>query len=378
MATAAGRVTRIEACTVRLTLPAPLRLATRTVTDRAFTLVRVHDSDGASGLGFTFAGYLGSDLVTRAVSLLAPIVCGADPAGTGQLWRRMVGATILEGRAGVLMRAISAVDIALWDLRARRSEQPLHLHLGGAGTQSVPAYLAGGYFTAGELDAVVTEARQQRDAGARTVKVKIGAGDHRDDIARVAAVAAAVGPDVALLADANGCWDSVVEALPTARGLRELGLRYLEDPFAPGASHLLVRLSAAGGLPLATGESLSHPTEFAALLRDGGTAVLVVDATSCGGVTAFAQIGASAALAGVPVHTHWFSELHAPLAATLMGDTLVEHFADSRAMPFAELVHGGPVWNAGRLELSAVSGHGLTLDDRAVAAAATDGWYRWR
>ncbi|MDW5598422.1 mandelate racemase/muconate lactonizing enzyme family protein [Conexibacter stalactiti] len=371
-----SRIAAIEARTVLCPLPQPLRLASRTVNARAFTLVRVHDDDGAVGSGFTFAGYRNSDLATRAVALLAPIALGRPVDATAGLWEAMAHATLLEGRAGAAMRALSAIDVALWDLRGRRAGLPLQRLLGAVELESVPGYLAGGYFTDGGEAALLAEVDEQLAAGATTVKVKIGAGSAADDVARVRAVRQRVGDAVALIADANGRWRSVAEALPVARALARLDLRYLEDPFPPQLVHLHRELFAASGLPLAAGEVLSHPGELRALAAGGGVGVLVVDATACGGVTGFQRIAAYAALEGVGLHTHWFSELHAPLAATVAGDTLVEHFGDDRAMPFARLVEGGPRWERGRLLLSDAPGHGLAFDEPAVERFAIEPWER--
>jgi L-alanine-DL-glutamate epimerase-like enolase superfamily enzyme len=105
--------------------------------------------------------------------------------------------------------------------------------------------------------------------------------------------------------------------------------------------------------------------------------VLVVDATACGGVTAFTRVARHAEMAGIPVHTHWFPEIHAPLAATLGGDTLVEHFADDSAMNFCNIVEGGPSWSSGTLLLSQEPGVGVDLDHDAIEAAATHPWRTW-
>ncbi len=230
-----SRIATIEARTVLCPLPQPLRLASRTVDARAFTLVRVHDDDGAVGTGFTFAGYRNSDLATRAVALLAPLALGRPVDATAGLWEAMAHGALLEGRAGAAMRALSAIDIALWDLRGRRAGLPLHRLHGAVELTSVPAYLAGGYFTDGGEPALLAEVDEQLAAGATTVKVKIGAGSAADDVARVRAVRARTGDGVALIADANGRWRSVAEALPVARALAALDLRYLEDPSRPSS-----------------------------------------------------------------------------------------------------------------------------------------------
>lgn len=370
------RIATVEARTVHCPLPAPLRLASRTVSARVFTLVRLTDDDGATGLGFSFAGYCGSELVTHAVEMLAPIVLGQQVDATTALWEDMCHCAHLEGRAGAVMRAVSAIDIALWDLRGRKTGLSLQRLLGAATLTSVPAYLAGGYGTTGGLTDLLAEVDSHLAAGAHTIKIKIGLGSSSDDVARVTAVRERAGSATKLIADANGHWRSLAEALPTARALTDLGLHMLEDPFPDRLAHLYPGLHAATGLPLAAGETLSHPIEFSDLATTGGVCALVVDATACGGVTGFARIAAHATLRGLEVHTHWFSELHAPLAATVPGAILVEHFADERAMPFAALIDGGPRWVNGQLMLSDAPGHGLTLNDSAVERFAIGPWKR--
>jgi L-alanine-DL-glutamate epimerase-like enolase superfamily enzyme len=375
--TGISRVARVRARTASLPLPEPIRLATQTVSSRTFTVVELTDTDGVTGQGYTFAGYRGSDLVTAATGLVADIVLGHSIDAPDKLWASLSAATILEGRAGVVMRSISAIDIALWDLRAKRAGLPLHAMLGAHRQDAVPAYLAGGYFTAGGSEALLREIDQQLELGATTVKIKIGAGPPEDDIERVLATRGRIGPDVELIADANGRWSSVSEALRVVRGVAEARLRYLEDPFPAHLTNLNRRLEDLTGVPISGGEYLSHPADLARLVADGAVSVLVVDATACGGVTAFTRVARYAEMAGIPVHTHWFPEIHAPLAATLGGDALVEHFADDSAMNFCNIVQGGPSWSSGDLLLSQTAGVGVALDHDAIDAVATHPWRDW-
>jgi L-alanine-DL-glutamate epimerase-like enolase superfamily enzyme len=371
------QIARLRARTIALPLPEPIRLATQSVSSRTFTVIELTDTDGLTGLGYTFAGYQGSDLVTAATGLVANIVLGQSVGAPVNLWNSLVRATTLEGRAGVVMRTISAIDIAIWDVRAKRAGLPLHAMLGANELASVPSYLAGGYFTSGGNEALLREVDQQLALGAKTVKIKIGAGPPSADIERALATRERIGGEIELIADANGRWSSVSEALGVVRRLTDARLRYLEDPFPAHLSRLNRRLEEVAGIPIASGEYLSHPADLARLVADRAVSVLVVDATACGGVTAFTRVAHYAEMMGIPVHTHWFPEIHAPLAATLTGETLVEHFADARAMNFAQLVQGGPTWSSGTLLLSQTPGVGVDLDPEAVDAAATHPWRTW-
>jgi L-alanine-DL-glutamate epimerase-like enolase superfamily enzyme len=189
------------------------------VSHRWYTLSRIIDADGAVGIGFCYAGSDGGALSTMAIrELFAPLLTGRESHATVGLWDTMYRQSILHGRVGSVMRALSAVDIALWDLNARRAGLPLHLYLGGSGVATVPAYASGGYYLEGKgVDGLVSEVEHYVEMGFDAVKIKVGRASIREDNDRIAGARAVLGTDRLLMLDANNAWSHVAEAIQAIR-----------------------------------------------------------------------------------------------------------------------------------------------------------------
>src|SRR5690348_9939918 len=197
----------ISVATARVPLESVTSFATRTVTARDYGLVKVR-AGGVEGIGFCYAGSSGGALVAHAVEqLLAPLVLGRDSLTVEGLWQRMFQETVLQGRAGSVMRAISIVDCALWDLNARAAKLPLYKYLGAAVERAVPAYASGGYYLAGKTpEKLGHEMAGYVKTGFRAVKMKVGRLSPKEEEARVKAARDAIGSDVELMLDANNAW----------------------------------------------------------------------------------------------------------------------------------------------------------------------------
>src|SRR5690606_36438569 len=148
-------------------------LSNRVISERHYGLVEIETGAGVTGIGFCYVGNRGGRLFEVAVSeLLAPVLAGRDSTDVEQLWTEMYQEALLQGRAGVVMRAISAIDIALWDANARAAGLPLYRYLGAAEPGRVPAYASGGYFLAGKTPAMLAEeCRGYVSAGFKAVKI---------------------------------------------------------------------------------------------------------------------------------------------------------------------------------------------------------------
>ena len=146
------KVTQLEACTCVVPLDSGVAFATRAVQERHFTLVRVRTDTGAEGLGFCYVGHKGGRIATLAVRDLLKdvVVVGRDAHQVEAIWDAMYRESLLHGRRGAVLRAISAVDIALWDAISREADLPLYRYLGGYREDVVPAYASGGYYADGK------------------------------------------------------------------------------------------------------------------------------------------------------------------------------------------------------------------------------------
>ncbi|MGH3321212.1 MAG: mandelate racemase/muconate lactonizing enzyme family protein [Streptosporangiaceae bacterium] len=371
-----ARVAAVEARTVRVPLDRPTMFATRRVDARYYVLVRVRTDDGVEGIGFCYAGNGGGGIPALAVrSLLAPVVVGQDPHRTAGLWAEMYREALLHGRAGSVMRALSAIDIALWDRNARAAGLPLWRYLGSVAAETVPAYASGGYYLDGKTpEMLAEETRGYVEAGFTAVKIKIGRLDPAADAERLAAVREAVGPGVLVMLDANNAWSDLPDALRAMRAFEPHDPYWIEEPFSPDDIDNHARLAERTPVLVATGEIEAGRWRHLELLRRHAAAILQTDAAVAGGVTEFRRIADTAASFGVPMCPHWFHDLHVHLAAAAENARFVEYFPGDQVLNFRNLIDRQLDIRDGRLVLPTGPGLGFGLDGDKVETYATEPW----
>ncbi len=253
------------------------------------TLVLVEiEGGGHTGLGYTY----GDESIAHLIhGKLAKIAEGRDVMNVAGAWVEMVKAIRNLGRPGVASMAISAVDCALWDLKARLLDLPLATLL-GAVHEAVPVYGSGG-FTSYSNKKLQEQLGGWAAQGIRCVKMKIGR-QPDDDPDRVRAARQAIGPDTQLFVDANGAF-SRKQALAFAHRLHgDLGVSWFEEPVSSDdlAGLHLIRNQGPGGMDIAAGEYGYDLHYFRNMLAAEAVDVLQADVTRCGGVTGFLQVGA--------------------------------------------------------------------------------------
>jgi L-alanine-DL-glutamate epimerase-like enolase superfamily enzyme len=293
----------VEVDLYRIPLPTVLTDSTHgSMPDFELVTVRVRDDDGAEGLGYTYTvGAGGAAIAVLADRDLAPVLRGTDAEAIEHRWQDMWWRLHYAGRGGHATSAISAVDVALWDLAARRAGRPLWRHLGGYDPR-VPVY-AGGI----DLELPVEQLLEQADRflaeGFRAIKMKVGRPALREDVERVRRMREHLGDDFPLMVDANMRW-SVAQAVQAARALAGFGLVWLEEPTIPDDVEGLARVRRDGGVPIAAGENLHTLYEFSAAIAAGAVDHPEPDVTNCGGVTVFRKVAALAEAANLPLTSH--------------------------------------------------------------------------
>jgi L-alanine-DL-glutamate epimerase-like enolase superfamily enzyme len=370
------KIVSVEARTLRVPLDAATAFSSRLVEARYYTLVRVTGDDGVTGIGFCYPGSTAGELVTAAVrDLLAPVVVGQDAHRVEGIWEDAYQEALLHGRTGSVMRALSAIDIALWDRNARAADLPLWKFLGGAYDGTVPAYASGGYYLEGKgPDGVAAEMRGYVDAGFDAVKMKIGRLSVREDADRLAAVRDAVGPDVLVMLDANNAWSDLPSALRAMARWEEHDPYWIEEPFSPDDIDNHARLAERTPVLVATGEIEAGRWRHKQLLDERAAAILQTDAAVCGGITEFRRIAATASSYGVTLCPHWFHDLHVHLVGATPNARYVEYFPDDKVLNFRRVVDRQLEVVDGRLVLPHTPGLGFDLDADAVESVATDAW----
>jgi L-alanine-DL-glutamate epimerase-like enolase superfamily enzyme len=288
----------------------------------AFELVtvRVRDADGAEGVGYTYTvGRNGGAVDAVLRREIQEIMAGEEADHIERLWLKGWWALHYGGRGGPTVLALSAFDMALWDLKARRAGLPLWNFLGGH-DPAVPAY-AGGIDLDLPLDALLRQTDGNLAKGFRAIKMKVGRKNLSEDVERVKAMRAHLGQDFPLMADANMKW-GVDEAIRAARALQPFDLTWLEEPTIPDDPAGHARILREGGLPIAAGENLRSLWEFKAYI--GAVSYPEPDVTNCGGVTPFMKIARLAEAFNLPVTSHGAHDVTVHLLAACPNRSYLE------------------------------------------------------
>lgn len=361
-------IAEVESFPIVIPLEEPVSFSNRTITYRDHAITYVRTEDGREGVGYSL-GYEGAGLISEAVeSLLGPTVIGEDPRDTERLWHEMYDGTVQIGRAGLLLRAISTVDIALWDLKAKVAGQPLYKLLGGY-ADAVPSYASGGYYRDEKgHGALRDEMRRYLEEGHDVVKMKIGRRSIAEEKERVAAVREEIGPERTLLLDANGVWSTATEAIRACRAFEPYDPYFIEEPVMIDRIGTMAEVNDALPYAVATGELEGTRHRFASLRDEGAANVLQPDATVCGGITEWLKIAHHAAAYDVAIAPHYNWNLHASLVGAIENGLWVEYFYRDMDVKVFDDVVSDPLRpdDEGRIALPDEPGHGVRLDEDAL------------
>jgi len=284
--------------------------------------VRVRLSDGLEGTGYCYTGGRGGRAILAVIEHdLRSFLLGQDAADVEALNAAMGWHLHYVGRGGIAAFAISALDIALWDLRGKARGQPLWRMAGGA-AQSCNAY-RGGIDLGYSLEQLVQSVEGYQRDGFDAVKIKVGLPALADDVARVAAVRRCLGPHARLMVDANYGL-SVDEAIAAAHAFAPHDLLWFEEPTDPDDLAGYAHIAQATGMPLAMGENLHTRHDFTRALATARLSYLQPDAGNSGGITGWLEAARLAREHGVVVCSHGMQELHVSLLSGLGGDGWLE------------------------------------------------------
>jgi D-arabinonate dehydratase len=338
------KITKVEAWAISIPLRAAVSDAVRRITHRDHFLVRLTTEEGLEGIGFTL-GYDGSlAMISLMDSIFRPILEGADALEAEHIWAEMYRQSIQAGRRGAALRAISAIDIALWDLRGKRAGLPI-MKLLGVHSTKLRCYATGGYYREGQtIDELVREYEGYVAQGFSAVKLKVGKLSASEDAARMGAVRKAVGDDVEILLDANGGWPDSSTAVSAMRRLEEHRPYWIEEPVRADNVAAMARIAEALDTPVATGELEATRWAFADLVARKAADILQPDATVVGGVGEWLKVAHMAASFDIPIAPHYNWDIHTQLVASIPNGLFIEYFVRGSDVKVFDEVLENPIY----------------------------------
>lgn len=292
------------------------------MTSFELNVVRLRDSDGLEGVGYTYTcgrnGGAIADLLRRD---FPELLVGEDANHIEKIWEKCWWSLHYGGRGGPTVLALSAVDIALWDLKGKRHAEPLWSLCGGHNSR-VTCY-AGGIDLDLPLDDLLAQTDRNLAKGFRAIKMKVGRSKLSQDVERVAAMREHLGVDFPLMVDANMKW-SADQAIRAARSFLPFNLTWLEEPAIPDDVAGYARIVAEAGTPIAAGENLRTLWEFKQLIASSGVTFPEPDVTNCGGITPFLKIAHLAEAYNLPVTSHGAHDVTVHLLAAVPNGQYLE------------------------------------------------------
>jgi L-alanine-DL-glutamate epimerase-like enolase superfamily enzyme len=358
-------ITEVTLSTAALPLATPISDAKvftgrqKPMTEVIFLFAEIKSAQGYEGLGFSYSKRAGGPAQYAHAKEVAEVLIGKDPNDIAKNYVSLLWAGASVGRSGVATQALAALDIALYDMKAKRAQLPLAKLL-GAHRDSVRTYNTSGGFLNASLDEVNAAATRSIADGIGGIKIKVGLPDTAEDIRRVTAVREHIG-DVPLMVDANQQWDRAT-ALRMGRAFDDLNLVWIEEPLDAYDADGHARLTEALDTPIATGEMLSSVAEHKNLIAKRACDIIQPDAPRVGGITNFMQLLALADEKGLDLAPHFAMEIHVHLAACYPREPWVEHF-DWLDPLFNEHLET----EGGRMLVPKRPGLGFSLSDQARA-----------
>ncbi len=332
---------------------------------RPMVIVRLGTDDGTEGIGVTFYGGAITASLKRAVDDLGALVIGEDPLCIEAIIAKLRAAAGGSGPAGMFTLALSAIDIALWDIRGKALGQPLWKLLGGA-RQRVPAYASGALRRNLSLDEVVAAAGRLKDKGFREMKTQLalpGDPSPAKEVERMRRVREAIGPDIKLMCDINQRW-RVEQAIDIGKRVEDagVGLFWLEDVTTHDDYAGIARVNAALATPICGGELVYGVVPFRHMIEARSVDYVMIDLIRVGGITQWMKVAGMAEAFNLPVVSHVIPEIHAHLVAAVPNGLTVEYMGW-----MLQLFDGTAAVENSELVLSDRPGLGLTFREDTIS-----------
>lgn len=318
-----ARIARVEVLMVDL-VPKVKRVdAIQSFVSQETPIVRITDSDGVTGTGYSYTiGTGGHSVIELLKRTLVPAIVGREALEIEKIWRDLLFLTHATTTGAITSIALAAIDTALWDLKARRLGLPLHILAGGA-QDAIPLYTTEGGWLHLEEAALIEDALRAKADGFGGCKLKVGRPIH-EDVRRISAVREAVGPGFEIFTDANQRFN-VDEAIRRARAYEPLDIGWFEEPLTAEDISGHARLVDHTSIPIAVGESLYSAMHFREYLERHACSIVQVDVGRIGGITPWLKVAHMAEAFNIAVCPHFLMELHVGLCAAIPNGRWVEY-----------------------------------------------------
>jgi len=357
------KVTKVQTRIVRV--PADEALAggpTQPGATRDFVTLRVGTDAGIEGIGYTFFGAALTGALKAAVDALGELAIGEDPMRTEAVTAKLRTAAAGSGPGGILTLALSAIDIALWDIRGKALNLPLWQMVGGH-RERVPTYASGALMRTFPLEHLVQAAPRLVEKGFRQMKTQLALpGDTSPaiEVDRIRKVRESIGPGIDLMCDINQRW-RVEQAIDIGSRIKDVRLFWLEDVTTADDYQGLARVADALTTPVCGGEYLYGPAPFRQMLEARSVDIVMIDLMRAGGITQWLKIAGMAEAYNLPVVSHLVPEIHVHLIAAIPNGLTVEY------MPWTfKIFEEVPVPANGELAVPRGPGLGLKFDETAL------------
>ena len=345
----------VEVYVVRRKLEEPIFDANLKIEWTGNVVVRIITESGLEGWGMTD----GSPIAEYILRRFRDVIIGSDPLASEDLWNRLYQLIRPSGRKGVALIAMSAIDIAIWDLRGKLLGLPVHMLLGGS-NRRIPVYASVGFLSMPE-DEVVEKALTYVNDGITTLKIKIGydnGSNISSDIRRVRAVRDAIGAGVEIIVDANGVYD-VATAIRFARLASSIDISLFEEPTHADNLDGLRRIRDTGLIPVASGENEYTKYGCRDMIVAEAVDVIQFDITRVGGVTEMMKVAAITQAWNVKLAPHFFPQFSAHILSAASNGLFLEVFPENLSKPIIK--NQPPIVN-GFYEIPNMPGMGLEFD----------------
>lgn len=350
-------IQHVEAAYFQVPLSQPLSDAKHGVhTHFELITATVTLEDGTTGTGYTYTGGVGGKAIYHMIeSDLKPHLLGQDATIVESLWDDMNWRVHYVARGGIASFAISAVDIALWDIRTKKAGLPLWKYLGGKEGKAKAYY--GGIDLGFSLNELLDSIQKQLDYGHTAFKIKLGQKTLAEDIARVKAVRELIGPEKTFMVDANYSW-TVDQAIRAVSELEQYDIYWLEEPIIPDDYLGYAKIADKSRVGIAMGENLHTIYEHRYAMEIGKVSFIQPDASNIGGITGWMKVAAMAEGYNVPVCTHGMQELHVSLLAAIPHGSYLE----VHSFPIDQYTHRPLVLEKGNAIAPDTPGIGVTFN----------------